>query len=84
MALTQTTFLNCIALRVGKVGARSAKFGALNPEFEKSATELKQKQNLLNCKSTLQIAPFNIKTLKSIMLYTHLPYHNDSTIKTDA
>ena len=34
--------------------------------FEKSATELKQKQNLLKCKRTVQIAIFNVRSLKRI------------------
>ena len=33
---------------------------------EKSATELKQKQKLPKCKSTIQIATFNFRTLKRI------------------
>ena len=34
--------------------------------FEKSATELKLKQKLLKCKSTIQIATFNLRTLNRI------------------
>ena len=34
--------------------------------FEKSATELNQKQKLLKCKSTVQIATFNVRTLNRI------------------
>ena len=34
--------------------------------FEKSATEFKQKQKLLKCKSTIQIATFNFGTLNKI------------------
>ena len=56
MTLTQTTIPNRIALRAGKKGA-------LAPVFEKSATELKHKQNLFKYKSTIQIAKFNVKTL---------------------
>ena len=38
------------------------------PVFEKSATELKHKhwQNLPKCKSTIQIATFNVRTLNRI------------------
>ena len=34
--------------------------------FEKAATELKQKQKLFECKSTIQIAIFNVRTLNRI------------------
>ena len=44
MTRTQTTRPNSIALRAGKKGARSDEAGALTPESEKSATELKHKQ----------------------------------------
>ena len=36
------------------------------PRFEKSTTELKLKQKLLKCKSTIQIATFNVRTLNRI------------------
>ena len=62
---TQTTYINCITLRVGKKGARPAEVGPLASVFEKSATELKQ-QKLLKCKQTIQIATFNIRTLNRI------------------
>ena len=58
MTHTQTTYINCIALRAGKKGARLAEVGALASVFEKSATELKQ-QKLLKCKQTIQIATLN-------------------------
>ena len=45
---------------------RFAVVGALAPVFKKSATELKQKQKLLKCTSTIQIATFNVKTLNRI------------------
>ena len=51
MTHTQTTYINCIALRTDKKRARSAEVGALASVFEKSATELKQ-QKLLKCKLT--------------------------------
>ena len=57
MTRTQTTYINRIALRAGKKGARLAEVGAL-------ATELKQK--LLKCKQTIQIATFNVRTLNRI------------------
>ena len=66
MTHTQTTYINRIALRAGKKGARPAEVGALASVFEKSATELKQK--LLKCKKkkTIQIATFNVRTLNRI------------------
>ena len=63
MTHTQTTYINRIALRVSKKGARPAEVGALGSVFEKSATELKQK---LKCKKTIQIATFNVRTLNRI------------------
>ena len=65
MTHTQTTYINRIALRVGKKRARPAEVGALASVFEKSATELKQ-QKLLKCKQTIQIATFNVRTLNRI------------------
>ena len=59
MTHTQPTYINRIALRVGKKGACPAEVGALASVFEKSATELKQ-QKLLKCK---QIVTFNVRTL---------------------
>ena len=64
MTHTQTTYINRIALRAGKKGARPAGVGALASVFEKSATELKQK--LLKCKQTIQIVTFNVRTLNRI------------------
>ena len=64
MTHTQTTYINRIALRTGKKGARPAEVGALASVFEKSATELKQK--LLKCKQTIQIATFNVRTLNRV------------------
>ena len=65
MTHTQTIYINRIALRAGKKGARPAEVGALASGFEKSATELKQ-QKLLKCKQTIQIATFNVRTLNRI------------------
>ena len=65
MIHTQTTYINCIALRVSKKGARPAEVGALASVFEKSATELKQLKPLKS-KQTIQIATFNIRTLNRI------------------
>ena len=56
---------NRIALRAGKKGACSNEIGALASVFDKSATELKQTK-ILKCKSTIQIATFNIRTLSRI------------------
>ena len=64
MTHTQTTCPNCIALHVGKKGARPAEVGALASVFKKSATEFKQK--LLNWKRTMQITTFNVRTLNRI------------------
>ena len=64
MTHNQTTCPNCIALCMGKKGARLVEVGALASEFEKSATELKQK--LLKCKRIIQIATFNVRTLNRI------------------
>ena len=63
---TQITCPNHITLRAGKKGARPAEVGALNPVFKKTATEIQQKQTLLECKSTIQIATFNFRTLNRI------------------
>ena len=65
MTHTQTTYINRIALRAGKKGARPAEVGALASVFEKSVTELKQ-QKRLKCKQTIQIATFNVRTLNRI------------------
>ena len=64
MTRNQTTYINRIALRGGKKGARPAEVGALALVFEKSATELKLKQKLLKCKQTIQT--FNVRTLNRI------------------
>ena len=64
MTHSQTTCKNNIALRMGRKGARPAEVGALALVFEKSATELKQ-QKLLKCKQTIQIATFNVRTLRN-------------------
>ena len=62
---TQTTYINCIALRAGKKETRPAEVWALASVLEKAATELKQ-QKLLKCKQTIQIAAFNVRTLNRI------------------
>ena len=66
MTHTQTTYINCIALRAGKKGAHHAEVRALASVFEKSATELKLKQKLLKCKQIIQIATYNVRTLNRI------------------
>ena len=66
MTHTQATYINRIALRAGKNGARPAEVGALALVFENSATELKLKQKLLKCKQTIQIATFNVRILNRI------------------
>ena len=76
MTHTQTTYINCIARRAGKKGARPAEVGALASVFEKSATELKPK--LLKCKQTIQIAIFNVRTLNRI---GQLPELTASTVE---
>ena len=65
MTHTQTTYINRIALRAGKKGARPTEVGALASVFEKSAIDLKQ-QKLLKCKQTIQIATFNVRALNRI------------------
>ena len=54
--------------RADKKWACPTEVGALTPVFEKSATErkLKKNQTLLKCKSTIQIATFNVRTLYRI------------------
>ena len=59
MTYARATYINRIALRAGK------KRGALASVFEKPATELKQ-QKQLKCKLTIQISPFNVRTLNRI------------------
>ena len=63
---SQITCQNCIPLRAGKKELCPAEVGSLDPMFKKSATELEQKQKLLKCKSTIQIATFNVRTLNRI------------------
>ena len=65
MTHSQTTYINRIALRAVKKGARPAEIGALTLVFEKSATELKRPK-LQKCKQTIQIATFNVRTLNRI------------------
>ena len=65
MTHTQTTYINCVALRAGKKRARPAEVGALALVFEKLATELK-KQKLLKYKQTIKIATFDVRTLNEI------------------
>ena len=65
MTHTQTTYINRIALRAGKKGARPDEAGALASLFEKTATELIQ-QKLLKIKQPIQIATFNVRTLNKI------------------
>ena len=64
MTHTQTTYINRIAVRAGKKGARPAEVGALASVFEKSARELKQK--LLKYKQTIYIVAVNVRTLNRI------------------
>ena len=66
ITMTQITCPNCIALPAGENGVRPAEVGALAPVFKKSATKFKLKENLLTCKSTIQIATFNVRTLSRI------------------
>ena len=64
--LIQALCPNCIALRASKKGVRSFEVSALAVAFEKSATELRHRQSLLKCKSTLHISTFNVRTLDRI------------------
>ena len=66
MTLTQTICPNYIALHASKQEARSVEVGALAPVFKKSAAELKPKQKLLKCKSTVHIATLNMRILNKI------------------
>ena len=65
MTHIQTTYINRIALRAGKKGARPIEVVALVSVLEKSASELKQ-QKLLKCKQTMQITTFNVRPLNRI------------------
>ena len=66
MIHTQTTSPNRITLHAGKKWARPAGIESLAPAFEKSATDLKLKQQLLKCKNTIQIVTLNVRTLNRI------------------
>ena len=66
MTHIQITCSNRIALRLGKTGPCPIEVGILAPVFEKSATKLLQKQKLPQCKSTIQIVRFNVRTLNRI------------------
>ena len=80
MTHTQTTCPNLITLRSDKKEARPAEVGALSPVFEKSVTELKLKQKLLNCERTIHIVTFNVRILNRIgqlpELTASVIYHN--------
>ena len=52
MTHSQTTYINRIALRPGKKGARPAEVGALDSVFEKSATELLKKPTKMQTNNT--------------------------------
>ena len=54
--------MHSAAASMWALGVCSAAVGALTLMFEKSASELKHKQKLLKCKSTIHIATFNIRT----------------------
>ena len=60
----QTTYINRIALRAGKKGARPAEVWALASGFEKLVTELKKTKTTKM--QTIQIATFNFRTLHRI------------------
>ena len=66
MTFTQTICPNHIALCTGKKGEYSAEVGALALVFKKSATDLRHKQKILKCKSTIQIVTFSVRTLNRI------------------
>ena len=66
MTLTQTLCPNGITIHAGKKGVRSIEVGVLTTVFKKSGTEFKHKHKLLKCKSTIQIATFNVRTLNRI------------------
>ena len=75
MTHTQTTCPNRITLHMDKKGVHPVEVGTLAPMFEKSATELKQKQKLLKCKSSIQIATF-LKTAKFFLLLSNGTLYN--------
>ena len=52
MTHTQTTYMNRVALRAGKKGARPAEVRTLASVFEKSATELKQNSTKMQTNNT--------------------------------
>ena len=66
MTLTQNIYPNRITFCTSKKGAGSAEVGVLALMFEKSITELKHKQKFLKCKSIINIATFNVRTLNRI------------------
>ena len=68
MTLIQIVYANHITLREGKQGTNSADFGAPAPGFEKSAWDFKPKSKLklLKCKNTVNINPFNVRSLNSV------------------
>ena len=53
MTRTQTTYINRIALRAGKKGARPAEVGALTSVFEKSAQTKTTKMQTNNTDSDI-------------------------------
>ena len=63
MTLTQTTCPKRITLPASNKRACSAGVGVLATVFKKSVIELKHYQNLLQCKSTMQIVAFNVRSL---------------------
>ena len=66
MTLIQTICLNHIALCAGKQNLHSAEVGVQTPVLKKSVSELKHKQKLLKCKSTVHIVTLDITTLNRI------------------
>ena len=76
MTLIQTVYPNHIALRTRNQEACFVEIGILASAFEKSATELKHKQKLLKCKSTVYIATLNVRTLNRIDQLLVLTEHN--------
>ena len=94
ITLIQIILPNCTMLHASKQGVCSAEVGPLTSVFEKSASELKPKQNLLRCKSIVNIVAFD-RTLNSInqlpeltasvaehdMCTNHRYYHSELELK---
>ena len=66
MTHTQTTYINRIALRVGKKMGASCWGRSPGVSVRKISYRAQTKKNLLKCKQTIQIVTFNVRTLNRI------------------